>query len=266
MNSRHTLRLAALGLLSWLAVPGMARPAPASDYELAKELQNPVADLISVPLENRLDRGPGSTSRYTLNVQPVLPFSIGKGWTVISRTILPVIHAESPVPGGKALTGLGDVSQSFFLSPAEPVGGWTVGVGPMLVLPTASERELGRGIWGAGPTGVALRGDGPWTYGALLGHAWRLAGRSGSGLSATSLQPFVAYTMESLMTLGGGSETSYDWIDRQWLVPVDVNVSQLFVLGKTPVELGLGGRYYAVRPTGGPDWAVKVTIALTFPK
>ena len=73
-----------------------------NEGELAKKLQNPVANLISVRLQSNWDFGigPADALRYTLNVQPVIPFSLTSNWNFITRTIMPVIHAESPVKGG----------------------------------------------------------------------------------------------------------------------------------------------------------------------
>jgi hypothetical protein len=236
------------------------------DAELAKELQNPVADLITLPLESRFDVSAGNKLRYTLNIQPVLPFELGPNLVLVSRTILPVIYAEATDNDPHNHTGLGDTSQSFFLAPKEPVNGWIVGAGPALKLPTATERALGDGVWGAGPTAVALRQDDAWTYGLLTSHVWSFAGRSGSTVNTTLLQPFFAYTNTALTTFGLGSESAYDWDARQWLVPLDVTVSQLVRVGDTPVDFALGGRSYLDRPGGGPNWGVKFTVTFMLPK
>src|SRR6266545_5506577 len=148
-------------------------PVSAQDEgELAKKLQNPVASLISVPIQNNWDFGIGSTNamRYTANIQPVIPFSLNTKWNLITRTIAPVIYAEAPVKGGKGQSGLGDIVQSFFFSPAEPVDGWILGGGPVFLYPSATENELGGEKWGAGPTTVVLRQQSGWTYGVLANH------------------------------------------------------------------------------------------------
>src|SRR5262245_60127935 len=106
------------------ALPAFAEessgPAEEADNqaELAKKLNNPVADLISVPFQSNWDFGigPEGAMRYTLNIQPVIPFSISKDWNLITRTIVPIIYAESPAPGIGNESGLGDTTQSFFLS------------------------------------------------------------------------------------------------------------------------------------------------------
>jgi hypothetical protein len=133
--------------------------------ELATKSLNPVADLTIVPIQNNWDFGigPANAMRYTANIQPVIPLSLSEDWNLITRTILPVIYAESPVPGGSDKSGLGDTLQSFFFSPKEPVGGWILGGGPALLYPSATDSALGSGKWGAGPTIVALQQQKGWT-------------------------------------------------------------------------------------------------------
>lgn len=258
---------------------GRTEKAAASEADLAKQLQNPVSDLISVPMENRVDLGPGSTARYTLNIMPVIPIDLSKDWLLVSRTILPINISQKPVGGdplldevgvspvrkGPTIGGLGDITQSFFLVPRESVNGWTWGAGPVFRLPTATQSSFGAGKWGAGPTAVALRQNGPWTYGMLANHIWSFAGWGKESVNTTFLQPFLAYTTASNTTFGLGSETGYSWSQKQWVVPIDANVSQLFEVGKMPISVGLGGRVYAERPRGGPNWGLTLTVTLVFP-
>jgi hypothetical protein len=236
--------------------------------ELAKELQNPVADLITVPIQNNWDFGigPADAMRYTANIQPVIPVTLNKDWNLITRTIVPVIYAESPVIGGRNAWGLGDIVQSFFLSPKEPVGGWIVGGGPVFLWPTATDSLLGLGRWGAGPTVVALQQQKGWTYGILANHIWSYAGWGNREVSATFLQPFITYTTKTYTTFGANTESTYDWENRQWTVPLNGFVSQLLKIGKQPIQFTVGGRYYADKPKGGPDWGLRFTITLLFPK
>jgi hypothetical protein len=154
--SLGTMALIATSLLA-LAAPGHAQDDPGED--LAKKLQNPVASLISVPLQSNWDFGAGHANamRYTLNVQPVIPIALGEDWNLIIRTIVPFVHAEPPIAGGDGHGGIGDIVQSFFLSPEAPVGGWIVGAGPVFLYPSASDEPLGAEKWGAGPTAVLLR-------------------------------------------------------------------------------------------------------------
>lgn len=237
--------------------------------DLAQQLANPVSSLISVPFQSNWDFGIGleDAARYTLNIQPVVPLSLDEEWNLIVRTIVPVIDAESPAPGIPDASGLGDIVQSFFFSPVDPVYGWIIGAGPAFLYPSASDVLLGSEQWGAGPTVVALKQDGPWTRGALVNHLASYAGDdSRAGINATFLQPFVSYITPSKTTYTLNSESTYDWERDQWLVPLNAMVSQLVAIGDQPVQFSLGARYYAEGPDGGPDWGVRAAVTLLFPR
>lgn len=268
-----TKLLIALAMTAAL-LPTVARADEADDKaqaaELAKKLQNPVASLIQVPIQNNWDFGIGSANamRYTANVQPVVPFSLNDDWNLITRTIVPVIYAEGTTVGASSKFGLGDVVQSFFLSPKAPTsGGWIWGAGPVFAWPTATDSALGSEKWGAGPTAVFLRQDSGWTYGVLANHIWSYAGDSSrADISATLLQPFLTYTTKTFTTFGVNTESTYDWKNHQWTVPLNASVSQLLKVGKQPIQLALGLKYYADGPSGGPDWGVRFNITFLFPK
>jgi hypothetical protein len=257
-----------------LGAPGAARAEEAAAEtdaaaELAKKLQNPVAALISVPFQNNFDFGYGSRDamRYTLNIQPVVPFSLSDDWNLITRTIVPVVVQEAPYPGLNDEAGLGDILQSLFLSPKEPVGGWIVGAGPALLYPSATNDAIGAEKWAAGPTVVVLQQQDGWTYGALVNHIASFAGNENRfSLSATFLQPFVSYTTKSYTTVGLNTEATYDWKGEQWTVPINLFVSQMLKIGGQPISIALGGKYYAEKSEGGPEWGLRFTVTLLFPK
>jgi hypothetical protein len=264
-------------LLTRAPAEASASGGDAEDQEadLAKKLQNPVADLISVPIQNNWDFGIGQADamKYTANIQPVVPITLNKDWNVIIRTILPVIYAEAvsdnplaPASARESHSGLGDTTQSFFLSPKAPVGGWVLGAGPVGYYPTASESELGGGKWGAGPTIVALQQKHGFTYGVLANHIWSVAGWGENNISSTFIQPFLTYTTKKYTTFGVNTESTYDWENSQWTVPVNFFVQQLVKIGGHPVAFQLGYRYYADTPSGGPDWGLRFAITFLFPK
>jgi len=272
--------------------------------ELAKKLQNPIASLVSVPLQSNWDFGAGRTGdglQYRLNFQPVIPMSLNAEWNVISRTIIPFISQEDvfkvPLPKFPGLPGhvpeaverraekafnravkksfqidehqdgLGDITQSFFFSPKEPTsGGWVWGAGPVFQFPMATDDLLGEEQWGAGPTLVVLKQSHGWTYGALMNHIWSFAGDNGrSDVNRTFLQPFLSYTTKTHTTFQLNAESSYDWERGQWTAPVNLGIQQLVKIGQQPVALQLGGRYYAEGPDTAPEWGLRFTVTLLFP-
>lgn len=251
-----------------------ARPAQAqqNDEELAKALANPVASLISVPFQLNYDQdiGPGDEGeRLLLNVQPVVPLSVNDDWNMISRTILPVVWQQDAVPGEGAQFGLGDVVQSVFFSPAQPTqSGIIWGAGPVFLLPTATEDSLGARKWGAGPTAVALRQSGPWTYGALANHIWSFAGDSDrQGVSSTFLQPFINYTTPAATSFFLNTETTYDWNAGEAAVPINLGVNQLVDLGGQKVQFGIGARYWLDSPDNGPEgFGLRANVIFLFPR
>ena len=247
------------------------QPGGGADADaLARQLSNPVAALISVPLQLNYDAGIGPTGdgdRWQLNVQPVIPITLNEDWNVISRTILPVIHQDVP-PGGSD-SGLGDITQSLFFSPKKPTAsGWIWGVGPAFLLPAASEDVLGTEQWGIGPTAVALKQtDDGWTYGALVNHLVSVAGEDDrADLNATFLQPFLSKAYPGGRTLTVNLESTYDWEGEAWNVPVNVMYSKVTKAGNQLLSYAFGARYYVESPPGGPDWGVRFVVTLLYPK
>jgi len=240
--------------------------------DLAKQLSNPVAALISVPLEfdTWSDIGPADDGeRWTFIAKPVIPISLNEKWNLISRTIVGYIDQEDIFPDAGSQSGLSDTLQSVFFSPKKPTaGGWIWGAGPVLLLPTASDDLLGSDKWGIGPTAVALKQTGPWTYGALVNQVVSFAGNDGrSDINNTFLQPFLAYNTKNAVTLTLQTESTYSWEDKEWSVPINLILSKIVKVGPQLIQLRAGVRYWANPAPSGPEgWGGKLAIVLLFPK
>jgi len=243
-----------------------------TDEDLRKQSQNPVANLISFPLQNNTNMGiePADRNQNVLNIQPVIPVSLNDNWQVIIRWIIPVVW--QPVPDVKELGffGLGDMQPTFFLSPKKPAFGKLIwGVGPALQIPTATNAFLGQGKFCLGPSVVALVQPGPWTIGALVNNVWSVApDNERPKVNQMLLQYFVNYNMRKGWYITSSPILTADWEatdGNRWVVPFGGGVGRLMRLGFQPVNISAQAFGNAKHPDGGSTWQLRFQIDLLFP-
>jgi opacity protein-like surface antigen len=253
------------------AEPARARHpgAPGKDEDLQKQSQNPIADLVSLPFQSNtnFNSGPFNRTQEILNIQPVVPMHLNEDWNVISRTIIPLVSQPDPAIDSST-SGIGDITQSLFLSPTNP-GKLIWGVGPVFTVPSASDPILGTGRVLFGPTAVFLTTPGHWVLGVLLNNQWSVGGNSLRPAVNTGLaQPFVNYNMEHGWYLTTSPIITVNWLaaaDEKWTVPVGGGFGRVFRVGDQPINASIAAYYNAIRPTGTSDWQLRTSIALLFP-
>ncbi len=249
--------------------PGQVGP---STEELQKAVQNPVANLISVPFQNNINfgNGPFDRTQNTLNIQPVVPFKLSKSMMMISRTIIPVIIQPDINTPNVTNSGLGDINPTFFFSPAEP-GKLIWGIGPAFVLPTATDRALGAGKWSAGPSVVALAQPGRWTIGALVSNVWSFAGQeSRAAVNAMLLQYFVNYNFSKGWYFTSAPIINGNWRAAdgdKWLMPVGAGFGRVTKLGPAPINWQVSAYANVIRPDtlSSARWQLRLQLALLYP-
>jgi hypothetical protein len=245
-DPKHTLVASAVvaALFGW----GGAAFAQDDSRALAEELVNPLAALISVPFFGNYNGEVGTEregSQWFVNIQPVVPFTLNPDWYVISRTILPVMFSQNGLfPGSGSQSGLRDTTQGLYFSPKRTFNGFTLGAGPIFLLPTATDELLGAGKWGAGPTGVVVWQGSGWTVGVLAWHNWSFAGEADrADVNETFLQPVLAYTTSRAWTFTLQGEDTYNWETGEWLAPVNFLVSKIVKVEGQPISIVGGVRY-----------------------
>lgn len=238
--------------------------------DLAKKLANPIAALISVPFEYTWDTKAGlneTGDKNYLTLKPVIPMSIHQDWNLISRTVMPLVKQTDVTPG-TSQSGIGDITQSFFFSPKAPTSSGLIwGIGPILNIPTDVD-GLSSKQWGAGPTGVVLKQDGPYTYGLLAFNLFGV-GHADAGMPKLNnlfLQPFLTKQLGQGLSISSNLESSYDWTGNQWNVPLNLSVAQVMKIGDQPVSFSLGARYYVEKSDMAPHWGIRAAATFLFPK
>lgn len=239
---------------------------------LAQAVQNPVADLISLPFQNNtnFNYGPRNHTQNILNIQPVVPFRLSEDWNLVTRSILPVVSQPGMTSGQGTTFGLGAAQASFFLSPVRP-GSIIWGAGPAVQAPTTTNQALGSNIWGAGISGVALTMRGPWVLGGLVSNIWSFGGSRQDSYNILTAQPFINYNIPHRpgAYLSFSPIITANWeakSGQQWTVPLGLAVGQVMPIGNQPVNLQLGAYYNVIRPDIGPEWQIRFQLSLLFPK
>jgi hypothetical protein len=266
--------------LSILLVLPISASAEMSQEEIAKATQNPLTAMYSIPIQNNtyFNIGPKERTKNIMNIQPVIPIDFNDEWTLVTRTIMPIVdnpdNIMSPDSSGRTF-GIGDTTFTAFFTPKTPgESGWLWGAGPILYLPTATDDSLGTKKWGAGPAFVALKVDGKWVYGSLLMHVWSFAGAGQSNdvqkVNMTTIQPFLNYNLDDGWFISSSPLITANWeadSGNEWTVPLGLGLGKAMTFGTIPGTAQLHAYYNVEKPDGyGEDWQLRFQLQFLFPR
>ena len=256
-----------VGLANTLVVCCLAQDDAA---ELAKQTQNPVANLISLPLQMNfnLGAGPKDDLQYVLNIQPVYPTKLSDKWNLINRMIAPVMYQPELAPGVGEEWGLGDIVYEGFFSPLDSKT-VTWGIGPIIQFPTATDPIFGADEWALGPALVALVMPGQWVIGATAYNVWSVDADPGNDVNFFLFQYFINYNLPSGAYLTSAPILTSNWeaeSDNQWTIPFGLGAGKVFTVGKQPINTSLHAYYNVEKPELAGDWQIRLQIQFLFPK
>jgi len=245
--------------------------------DLRSAVQNPISSLISLPFKFTFDYGAPNGEASFLNIQPVIPITVGD-WNLVNRVIIPLIDSPGEVSGtpgipnpvsGNGATGLGDINYSLFLSPVKyETAIW--GIGPSITIPTATDKEIGSEKWSMGPTGVVLFQPKWGTFGGLVRQLWSVAGDSDrQNVNQTLLEPFLNYNLPDGWYLITDMVITANWkadSSNTWTVPLGGGAGKLFMIGKQAINARAEAYYNVEKPDNAPNWQWGFTVQFLFPK
>jgi len=267
MNNRIVLIM----LVGVLALTAFARGAEGEDDagKLARQTQNPIADLISLPFQWNIgiDSGPDNRTSSVLNIQPMIPFNLSTDWNLITRTIVPIVNQPPVGTLNRQEWEFGNTQFSAFFSPRDSEG-WTWGFGPVLEFPTNTKDVLASDNYSAGPTFVALKMNGPWVYGGLINQLWSFSGHDPE-VNKMLIQPFINYNMDDGWYLSSSPIITADWTrdhSNQWTIPVGGGIGKIIRIGKLPLNVSSQFFYNVESPEGGDEWTIRLQLQFLFPK
>ena len=238
-----------------------------SVLDLAQQEQNPLTRFYTLRFEDNAQFGFGPDNEILnfFRIQPLIPFELNENWSLITRAVIPIVHQPWP----ESTDGLSDVALTMFLTPAR-AGKFIWGVGPALVLPTATDEMIGTEKWSAGPAVAGIYMSGPWVVGAVIQNVWSFAGDDGrQDVNAMTLRPIINYNLPNGWYLTSSPSIAANWkadSDNRWFVPLGGGVGKIFTVGGQRMSATLESYYHVVSPEIGPDWQLRLQFSLLYPE
>ena len=244
--------------------------------ELAKQVQNPVSDLVRAGFTNYTYGGSGrnnfTTNTFVLQADTTKHFG---NWVLLNRLNVPILYIPASAITEKTGSsfGLGDIEYTAFLARDESkrflkaIGG----IGPTFIFNSASEDRLGSGKWSVGPSLGLARVFDDWVVGAVVRNLWSFAGDGQRRrVNQFLLTPFVNYNFSNGWYLTSTPIMTADWdadSRNRWLVPIGGGIGKVFFRGeKRPMNVVIQSFYFIEKPDLAPDWSVHLKVQILFPQ
>jgi len=248
------------------STPAQSPTSVMTDQELAISVHNPFQDFVKVPIQSTtgFQLGPHHKVGDSVNIEPLVPFSLNADWDLIARPSLTITYAPTP----HEQFGLEDLETSFFLTPAKN-STWIWGVGPIFDFPTASGSELGTGRWSAGPNAALVYSEGPWFNAINAYQLMSFAGnRERGSVNQTYIEPLISYNFESGWYVDCDPAITYDWTAdtaNAWIIPMGADIGKTFKMGSQNLSWQVGAYDLVKRPDGAPQWIARISVTFLFP-
>lgn len=238
-----------------------------SAQELADKLANPVASLISVPLQNNLNYGIGPYNgvKYTINIQPVVPFKLSDNLNLITRYILPVVDQRNITGLNTHEFGLSDATVTAFFAPKSKK--LIYGIGPAFLVPTATEKFLGTEKFGVGPSVLVMHQGKGLSVGFIANQIWSVAGANDrADFNSFYTQIFLSHSYKSGASWGVNAEITQNWEGNTTLISLNPTMGGITKFGDQVVQFSVQPLIPIVgHESIRPDWGLRAVIAFVFP-
>jgi len=243
--------------------------------QLAKDVENPVSDLVRAGFTNGTSFGEGANNHLydVLQLEASTTRRFGD-WALLNRFTIPLLYLPASAIEDKtgSMTGLGDIVYTGFFARDESKRRFKLigGIGPTFILNTATDDRLGFGKWSVGPTLALASTPAPWVVGAIVRNVWSFAGdNQRRNVNLFTLQPFVNYNFSNGWYLTSTPAIVANWKAEdernRWTVPIGGGFGKIIFRGeKRPINIRLQGFYFLEKSDRAPDWVLQLQFQILF--
>ncbi len=258
--------LVCLLLLVASAVYGQEEPV--DDDQMVKDAGDPVTSVLNLPVQDNVSFGLGDYDRtkHLIKIQLIrLSLQAGSIFKVRSRSIIPLKYVPDVTSATGGVFGLGDVVLTGFFTP-ERIGKYSWGIGPVLSIPTATDRVLGTGKWSAGASVILVTQGKQWLAGVIAYNFWSFAGdEDRPEVNMMQIDPLFRYHLGHKWMLVSSPTILANWNapeGEEWVVPVGGGIGKILVSGGQGWSFEVQAFYNAIRPDSNfySEWSMRFQV------